>query len=553
VTNSPTPIDVKLGFERKLIASLLESGDRLSLLPSALGADHFSGGSERRIFRALLAARDGGAPVSVEAVVEELHRTGELASVSFESHRGAPALTVWVAAAEAVKCGYQGRRIIELHAEEQAHMARLAASKRIEAGHDASEVARELDAKLASLDIADDADAGLDVVDSTEVFKPQPPVEFLVDRVIQRGSLVLLGSFGGSGKTWLALGLLVAIASGDRWLGRFEATKGRAILLDYESGKPEICRRSQKIARGMGITDPLTIEGFRLATMPRLYFSDPDFERRMTRLAKTHDLIVIDSLRAAARGADENDSRIRDGLDAIQRVAKATGCAFVVIVHAKKRGSDPSRVDERELFRGSSAIFDAADVAFCASYTKGQPIHFSQIKARLGTFLHDFDVQLRDTPDGTGTELRASDPVGGDSRPTADPLERVAMNTLEIIRKHPGLAADELRERVSCRNASLGEAVKLLLDRGKIEKLGDGTKASPFSFRPLHVPPLSHRERDRERNAIEFDSGNGGNSIESQKQGSATETPHYLNVVSGTESGNGREEHREEHFRGSRA
>jgi hypothetical protein len=488
VTNLPTPIDVKLGFERKLVASLLESGDRLALLPATLNPDHFSGGSERRVFRALLAVRDRGAPVGLETVMEELHRTDELPSVSFETGAGAGALTLWAETAGAVQCGYQGRRILELHAETEAHTARLGASARIEAGHDASEVARELEAKLASLDVADDPDAGLEIIDSAEVFKPQPPVEFLVEQVIQRGALVLLGSFGGSGKTWLALALLVAVASGDRWLGRFEATKGRGILLDYESGKPEICRRSQKIARGHGITDPLTIEGFRLATMPRLYFSDPDFERRMTRLARGHDIIVIDSLRAAARGADENDSRIRDGLDAIQRVAKATRCAFVVVVHAKKRGADPSKMDEREIFRGSSAIYDAADVAYVASYSKGEPIHFSQIKARLGTFIRDFDVRLQDTLNGTGVALQALDPVGGDPLKADDPLERVAQKVAKVVREHPGLSLRELRERVGGRAVTTDEATKLLVSRGRIQRLGEGTTASPHSFRPASLP-----------------------------------------------------------------
>jgi hypothetical protein len=538
-----TPQEVKLGHEASLLASLLEDGSRLSLLPTELRVDHFDGGSARRLFAAMLAIRDRGEPLTTEGVIEHLHKTGELPGITFRGGEGGvSAIMQWriAAYAEAVKVGWQGRKIIELHTREQARLARADAARRIDAGQDPAEVIRDLEAKLSALDVADDPDAGLSIVEAGTVFEPQPPIECLVTPIVQRGSLVLLGSFGGSGKTWLALALMLSVASGERWLGRFPSARGRCLFIDYESGKPELCRRSQKAAIGMGIVDPLTIDGFRLACMPRLYMADADFERRMLRLARSHDLVVIDSLRAAARGADENDSRIRDGLDTIQRIAKATRCAFVVIVHAKKMGPDSQKYDERELFRGSSAIFDAADVAYVASFTKGHPIRFSQIKARLGTFVHDFDVRLQDTPGGQGIVIQATDPTGGEARNVGDPLERVIQRVLEVVRKRPGLNLRELRERAGGRGTAVDEAIKQLVDRKKIERLGDG-KGSPFSFRPSAVSPSPLRGGTRDTLGEDGVSGHAGTRGHAEKTGTSENTSEPIGTRGVSGSGHARD------------
>jgi hypothetical protein len=237
-----------------------------------------------------------------------------------------------------------------------------------------------------------------DLVDARSIYAPRPPVPCLVDPVIRVGSVTLLGAFGGSGKTWLALDMLVAVGTGRRWLDHFDVKKGKATLLDYESGEHEAARRI--IALSRSLPPKAAFPALDLAAMPTLYMGDPAFERAVTELARDRSLIVIDSLAAASPGAKENESTMRVGLDQLRRAAEKTRCAFLVLVHAKKVTGSPHKFDPREILRGSSAIYDAADTVLTVTFEKGKPLRLEQAKARHGVSIDPIEVSITDRDGG---------------------------------------------------------------------------------------------------------------------------------------------------------
>lgn len=299
------------------------------------------------------------------------------------------------------------------------------------------------------------------LVGPADIFAPLETPDEVICRVLRRGSLLLLAAYGSSTKTWQALDAAVAVATGDRWLHRFPCKRGRVTILDYESGAYELRRRIQLVARGRGLVGPAPDLDF--ATMPAGYLGERRFEVALAGLAAERDVIVIDSLKAAST-TDENDSRIRRGLDGLRAIGERTGAGFVVLLHAKKTSGSQTAIDEREVLRGSSAIFDAADAVLVTTYRKAEGrFDVSQAKARHGRPVEPFAVRLVDTDGGVrveGEDMPAPSATGSRADETAGRVRAV-------LEAHPGCGARALRKLAGGNAAETDRAVERLVRSGE--------------------------------------------------------------------------------------
>lgn len=181
-----------------------------------------------------------------------------------------------------------------------------------------------------------------------------PPIAYQVDGVIARGEVVMFVAHGNSLKTWLGLSMSHAIATGRPWLGKYVTTRGRAAIIDFESGRYEILRRMKLLGvRDAEVEDRLLRSSFSPAQLV-----DP--ETWIGLAGHGLEFILVDSFNAAAPDLDENDARAALMLQHAGRFAEATGCT-VVFVHHSRKGSGG---DRREAVRGSTALFAACDRIF---------------------------------------------------------------------------------------------------------------------------------------------------------------------------------------------
>jgi hypothetical protein len=305
----------------------------------------------------------------------------------------------------------------------------------------------------------------LEILDADRIFAPLEPPEYLIEPVIIRGSVAELVAYGASGKTWIAVDAALSVGAGVPWLGRFRAAEGEALYLDWENGSYELRRRMQAVARARSLVMP--VSGVALAAMPDLYMSAPDFAERLKPLAEGRALIIVDTLRAATPGFDENDSRIRSGIDFLHRVGEQTGCAFLVLAHAKKTSRDES-VALREAGRGSSAIFDAADTVFHVTYTEGEPLRVSHTKARTGNAVPPFAVRIYD-----GDE-RAVHVDASDAPQSADRFDELCDRVLAVVKENPGESTRVIRERAGGRSTAVAAALERLARAGAVRNTGSG-------------------------------------------------------------------------------
>jgi hypothetical protein len=319
-----------------------------------------------------------------------------------------------------------------------------------------------------------------------DIFEPIPPRQWICEPIeLAPGAPTMLGGLGFSGKTILAQDLALAIATGTQAWEAFDCTRGRVVHFDYEQGRSITCDRYQRMARARGTDVDELIGGEWLSCVifPSKYIDEKYAEQWLTRETEGMTLAVIDSFRAAAPTADENSSASRIHLDTLGRVSGKTGCAFLVLHHAKKPPIDGGSGPDRNSLRGSGALFDACQAVIVATpalpevtrmkdgeeqtVRDAQPAKIAIEKARISgrtsvapmTFAID-DVELDD------------DPRAGLAVSVTPPLEKQALSErmLAALRgaKKP-ITKGDLKARLKCSGTALTAA--LAKHEGQIEKV----------------------------------------------------------------------------------
>lgn len=289
----------------------------------------------------------------------------------------------------------------------------------------------------------------LDIRSSAALFAPLPPPKFVVEGLIPESSLCVLGAYGGTGKTWMTISLMLAIATGSQWLNRFHCKSGKVLFIDYENGEYETRRRLRKCYAGMGLESPP--EYFDYVSIPPINLTSPDMVQRFEEVAVGRTLIVIDSLKAATPGMEESNANFRSGLDSLKGIAERTKCTFMVIHHARKNNTverDAVPADPREMFRGSSAIVDASDNAILLRRTpeKGK-IRVDHAKGRCGVEIDPFVMSIEDSEDYEKIFITAEE-LNPDAM-IEDPIEKACDVVQRMVRKHGGEGMDSIAVRAA--------------------------------------------------------------------------------------------------------
>jgi hypothetical protein len=188
-----------------------------------------------------------------------------------------------------------------------------------------------------------------------------------------RGDITLIGSPGGAGKTSLAIGIAVAIATGRRLLEeKIFGEDLRVVYINAEDGGVEMQRRTwafclkhniaeQDLIRLSlaGTDDPRVQRLSFLRTIDKYSAVDQDGFNQLEGLlaALKPDLLVLDPLIALCGGGNVNDNAAMSlVMREIKRLAIIYDCAVLIILHTKKGGD----LTSAEAISGASAIVNLA-------------------------------------------------------------------------------------------------------------------------------------------------------------------------------------------------
>jgi hypothetical protein len=182
-------------------------------------------------------------------------------------------------------------------------------------------------------------------------FLSRPPLKWYVPRVLPACEITMVYGASGSGKSFFVYDLVAAIAQGQDWCGR--KTKKARIARIVAEGSAGDTNRVRAYASTNGGALPGLIECHARVDLLR---PDGDYVEigKQIQLAGGADIVVVDTLTAAAPSADQNNQKdMGTVIDHCRAIRDVTGAMIFWIHHS---GKDPSKGS-----RGSSAIPAAVD------------------------------------------------------------------------------------------------------------------------------------------------------------------------------------------------
>lgn len=191
-----------------------------------------------------------------------------------------------------------------------------------------------------------------------------PEPRWAVPGLVAEGLNLLVGS-PKLGKSWLCLGLAVAIASGGKALGKIEVEQGAVLYAALEDNPRRLQNRLRAVLKGQPVPDDLHIT----TSLPRL----PDLHAFLAGWLDanpTARLVIVDVLRKVrplsdGRGNAYNEDY--DSMGSLKRLADQYGVAIIAVHHTRKMADDSDVFNE---VSGSTGLTGAADAILIAKRSR---------------------------------------------------------------------------------------------------------------------------------------------------------------------------------------
>jgi AAA domain-containing protein/bifunctional DNA primase/polymerase-like protein len=166
-----------------------------------------------------------------------------------------------------------------------------------------------------------------------------------------------------SHKSWLALDLAIAVATGRPWLGRFQTEQGNVLIIDNELHPETSAHRVPMVLKARAILsdqigDRLYVDNMR--GQLRDVFSLNNYFQPVER--NQYKVVILDAFyRFMPVDKDENDNGTMSNIyNCIDGIANRVNCCFVMIHHTSKGNQSGKSVSD--VGAGAGAQSRAADV-----------------------------------------------------------------------------------------------------------------------------------------------------------------------------------------------
>lgn len=224
------------------------------------------------------------------------------------------------------------------------------------------------------------------------------PREMLLDPILPEQGLAMLYSYRGIGKTFFALGIALAVATGGRFLCWNAPRPRRVLYIDGELPANTLQDRCNLILSGMlaggsdAPDDRFQIVTPDLQDRPMPDLSTWEGQQLLEPLLDGVELVLLDNLSALCRNGSENEGE--DWLPVQQWALdlRRRGVSVLFVHHAGKNRSQ----------RGTSRREDLLDTVITlrhpSDYDQSEglrcEVHFEKTRAMLGDSAKPFEVQL---------------------------------------------------------------------------------------------------------------------------------------------------------------
>src|SRR5471032_172182 len=226
-----------------------------------------------------------------------------------------------------------------------------------------------------------------------------PEREVILDPILSAKSLALLYGPRGLGKTFVALGIAWAAATGASFLGWRARRPHRVLYVDGEMAAADVRERLASFGPAPPTLDLMLVD-LQAGTQPDL--ATPDGQFRLMESWGRPELVVLDNL-ASLAGFKSNNPDAWSNLQRFLVLQRQLGRAVLMVHHANKQGAP----------RGSSRREDVLDLVLALRRPDGytpregarMEIHFEKTRGLYGDAVEPVEARL-----GTGGP---DDPGGG--------------------------------------------------------------------------------------------------------------------------------------------
>lgn len=275
-------------------------------------------------------------------------------------------------------------------------------------------------------------------VSAAELLAGGGSVEYLIDGLIPAGCLAIMAGESGIGKSWLALDLAVAVATGTPVWGRFPVKRpGPVLYVDEENPKDLVKERLTSLigARGLGGAKELPIS-FLIRRRVRLDLPDRLEILRQIVSDLSPCLIIFDSFPRLHELDDNSGQDVTRLMHALDSLRDSDPARVFLTVHHFRKLSHINTLTQR--LKGNPETLYAADI-YLACRRNGADIIVDIPKLRHTKEPPSFSVCMEEL---NGIRFTATE--GNARKVKADRAEEVKEFVLARVRDESGISRPEL-------------------------------------------------------------------------------------------------------------
>lgn len=203
-----------------------------------------------------------------------------------------------------------------------------------------------------------------------------PPVKWVVPDILPEGVTFLAGK-PKMGKSWMALGLSIAVATGGVALGTKQVEQGEVLYLALEDNRRRIQNRLNKLLAGRPAPANLHIG----TEWPRLDEGGDEMLNDWVAIHPNTRLVIGDTmarLKPRATGRRTQYDEDRDAVDPLGPIAAEHNVSILVVHHLREAESD----DPLDMIHGSAGLTGGVDGALVLKRKRGQADAYLHVDGR---------------------------------------------------------------------------------------------------------------------------------------------------------------------------
>jgi RecA-family ATPase len=283
-----------------------------------------------------------------------------------------------------------------------------------------------------------------------------PPVSYVVDGYIAEGLTILAGR-PKLGKSWLALGFCIAVATGGTVLGA-DCEEGDVVYLALEDNRRRLKERLQVV-----LTPPQVRPDMSRLTLhtesPKIGAGLVEMIEDWRNSVSNPKLIVIDTLsmvRPPKKSNQDSYAADYDAISPLQKYAGEHGLAIVVVHHVRKAEAE----DPLEAVSGTNGLTGAADTIMVLNRTADGPNLYGR-----GRDIEEVEKALR-FDKGVWQVLGDADDVR-----RSDQRRKI----MEVLTDATlALTPTDISKEAGMKEANVKYLLRAMVKAGEIEKVGYG-------------------------------------------------------------------------------